>query len=65
MVQSHLDDLTDTVLVDLVHREGSDTMLLENLLLARIDITETNVNESFGRDVPIDPLVFGNIWVET
>lgn len=65
MVQSHLDNFADTELVDLVHGEGLDTILSEDLLLARVDITETDVDKSVGGEVTVDPLVFRKGFIET
>lgn len=55
MLDGHLDNLGDAVLVDLVHREGLDTVLAQELLLASIDITETNVDKAVGGEAGLDP----------
>lgn len=55
MLNGHLDNLGDTVLVDLVHREGLDTIVAENLLLTSINVTETNVDKTVGGEAGLDP----------
>lgn len=55
VLDGHLDDLGDTVLVDLVHGEGLDAVLAEDLLLASVDITETDIDEAVGGEAGLDP----------
>lgn len=55
MLDGHLDNLGNAVLVDLVHREGLDAVLAQDLLLASIDIAETNVDEAVGGEAGLDP----------
>ena len=64
VVQSQLNDLADTVLVDLMHRESLDTVFLKDLPLASIDITKTDVDESVGGKITVDPLILGNRLVK-
>lgn len=55
MLDGHLDDLGDAVLVNLVHGEGLDAVLTEDLLLTSIDITETDVDQAVGGEAGLDP----------
>ena len=43
IVKSHFDHLADTELVDMVHRERLDLVVLENLTLSLINITQANI----------------------
>lgn len=55
VLDGHLDNLGDAVLVDLVHGEGLDAVLAEDLLLSSVDVTETNVDEAVGGEARLDP----------
>jgi hypothetical protein len=44
IVKSQLHDLSDTVLVNVVHGEALDFVLAENFLLWLVEVAETNVN---------------------
>jgi len=46
MVQGHLDDLADPILVYFVHAESLDVVLLKSTLLADIYIAKTDVDQS-------------------
>ena len=45
MVERHLDDAPDAVLVDLVHAVCLDAVLLEDAALALVDVTKADVHE--------------------
>lgn len=45
MVERHLDDAADAPLVDLVHRERLDAVLLEQAFLARVDVAQADIHE--------------------
>jgi len=49
--------LSDTVLVDLVHGEGLDLILLQDLPLSRVDVSKTDVNDLGGSEAGLDPFV--------
>lgn len=55
VLDGHLDDLGNTVLVNLVHGEGFDAVLTEDLLLTSVDVTETDVNETVGGEARLHP----------
>lgn len=55
MLNGHLDNLGNAVLVNLVHREGLDAVLLQDLLLASVNIAETNVDKTVGGEAGLDP----------
>lgn len=55
VLDGHLDDLGNTVLVNLVHGEGLDAVLTEDLLLTSVDVTETDVNETVGGEARLHP----------
>src|SRR5258705_377143 len=44
-VQSHLDDPSNTVFINLMHAEGFDLMLLQDAFLGGIDVPQTNIHE--------------------
>jgi hypothetical protein len=46
VVHRHLDNLSNSILVDLVHGICLDSVFLENLLLCGIDISKTNVDST-------------------
>lgn len=43
VLQRHLHDFADTISVDLVHRERLDPVLLQDLLLRRVDVSQTDI----------------------
>ena len=45
VVERHLDDAPDAVLVDLVHAERLDAVLLEDAALAVVDVAQADVHE--------------------
>ena len=55
VLDGHLDDLGNAVLVDLVHGEGLDAVLTEDLLLTSVDVTETDVDETVRGEAGLDP----------
>ena len=55
MVERHLDDAPDAVLVDLVHRERLDAVLAQDALLARVDVAQADVHDALGRQDGLDP----------
>lgn len=55
MFNGHLNNLGNAVLVNLVHGEGLDAVLLQELLLASVNITETNVDNTVGGEAGLDP----------
>lgn len=61
VLDGHLDDLGNAVLVDLVHGEGLDAVLTEDLLLASVDVTETDVDETVGGEAGLDPAKLLNL----
>jgi len=54
-IQSHLDYLSNTVFINLVHAEGFDAILLQDAFLGRIDVPETNVYEAVSLQHRLDP----------
>jgi hypothetical protein len=56
MFDSHLENLADTILVNLVHRKGLDTILPKDPLLACVNITKTNVDKLFRSEARFDPV---------
>ena len=64
MVQGHLDDLTDAVLVDLVHRECLDVVLFEDLFFGLVNVAQADVDEAVGFQNRFDPGVFFNLGAE-
>lgn len=63
VVEGELDDTPDAVLVDVVHAERLDAVLLEDGLLARIDVAQADVDDAVGREPRGrrgDPGVFGD-----
>lgn len=44
MIQRHIYDLSDPVLVDVVHRETADTVRTEERLLRCIQVSQANVH---------------------
>jgi hypothetical protein len=56
VVQRHLDDLTDAVLVDLVHGECLNVVLLQDLLLAGVDISKTDVDDRLRVEAGREPV---------
>ncbi len=47
-LHSQLDDLPDAVAIDFVHREGFDTVFLEDGLLTGVDIAQADVDQTRG-----------------
>lgn len=58
VVEGQLDDLRDTVLVDFVHAEGFNLVLAEDLLLAVINVTQTDVYELVRSQNGLQPVEF-------
>lgn len=46
VVQSHIHNLSNPVLVNLVHRVSADPSLSQNVLFSLVQVPETNVNEA-------------------
>jgi hypothetical protein len=46
----HIHDLANTMTINVVHAKGLDPMLAQNLLLAAVYVSETNVHELFDTD---------------
>lgn len=65
VVQRHLDDLADPVLVHLVHRERLDVVFLEDLLFTVVDVAQTDVDKAVGFEDGLDPGVFFDLGAET
>lgn len=55
VVKGHVDDAPDTILVYFVHGEGFDAVLLEDALLARVDVAQTNVDDAVRLEDGLDP----------
>lgn len=60
VIQSHIDDSSDAVPVDVVHREGQDLVVTQNLLFAGIDIPEADVHDRLSVEAGLQPLVEGS-----
>ncbi len=56
VVERHVDDAPDPVLVDLVHRERLDAVVLEDALLARVDVAQADVHDVRGLEHGLDPV---------
>lgn len=48
VVQRHVNDLADAVLVYLVHAKRSDILILEDLLLPLVNVTQSDVDNPVG-----------------
>jgi hypothetical protein len=51
MLQRHLHNFTDPVLVDIVHRKAFDLVLAEDPFLGGIDVAEADVDAVDGRKI--------------
>ena len=60
VIERHLDDVPDAELVDLVHAERPDAVLLEDRLLAAVDVAQPDVHDPRGREDGLDPVVLGD-----
>ena len=58
MIQSHLDDFSDTIFVHFVHGECFDSVVPDYLFLAFIEIAKTDIHELVGGKDAVDPLEF-------
>ena len=58
VVQSQLNDLADTVLVDLMHAERLDAVLLEDAALALVDVAQADVHEAVRLEQRLHPCEF-------
>ena len=46
VIEGHFDDLADAILVGVVHAEGLDVVLLEDLALAGINVSQADVHQA-------------------
>ena len=54
-IQSHLDNLPDTVFINLMHAKSFDAILLQDAFLCGIDVPKTNVYETVSLQHRLDP----------
>jgi hypothetical protein len=63
MLQRHLNNLSNTVAIDVVHREALDVVLPQDLPLALVNVAKTNVDETVRGEDGFDPAEFGELFL--